>query len=60
MEEQNTNVEEWSKSKKIVIFSMVGSVLLLSILAAFIPDAREYVTNVIKIILGSVAPISNL
>lgn len=60
MEEKTTDVAEWSKSKKIVVFSMVGTVLLLSVVAVFVPEAREYVTNVIKIILGAVSPISSL
>lgn len=45
--------------KKYGLFSILGVVLILSLVGAFIPDAREYIGNMMKIVLNLVPGFAN-
>lgn len=49
--EQQIEAQEWSTNKKIVIFTLAGTIVLMSILATFVPTAREYVVSVVKLLM---------
>lgn len=41
-------------TKKIVVLSFVGVVVVLSLMAAIVPEARTYCTEMVKTILGAI------
>lgn len=45
----------WSPFKKKIVYSIVGTVLTLALIGAFVPEAREYVTGMVKILLGGIS-----
>lgn len=56
---EDTKTQDWSKGKKITIFALVGLIIVLSLSATFIPTAREYVVNIVKIILEGIKLLLN-
>lgn len=46
-----------SSVKGIVVLSIVGVVVILSIVAAFIPESRVYVVDTVKTLLGAISSI---
>jgi hypothetical protein len=54
MEEPKTTeikIAEWSKNKKITIYSIVGTICSLSFIPVFVPAAKDYALNVIKLLM---------
>jgi hypothetical protein len=44
-------VQDLPKTKKIVVLSTVGVVIVLSGIAVFVPETRTYVTSAVKTLL---------
>lgn len=45
---------EITGTKKIAVITLVGGVILLAVVAIFVPDARTYVVDMTKTLLGAV------
>lgn len=52
-----TTTNEVSNTKKYVIFGTVGTVLVLALVGAFVPDSRQYVTAITNSFMGAVVSI---
>jgi hypothetical protein len=48
------SVTEITGTKKIIVLSLVGLVCILAIIAACIPDAREYAIKVVSAVLSAI------
>lgn len=54
------DTSKWSTLKKVILISIVGVVLITSILGMFIPEISEYSLKLIKILLDSIATIATI
>jgi hypothetical protein len=45
------SAQTWSTNKKIVVFSVVGAIIILSIIGTCVPSAREYSTTMVKLMM---------
>ena len=52
--EQEVNTTVWSKTKRNIIYTLIGVVIALSGTAVFVPTAREYIITIVKLILETV------
>lgn len=43
-----------TNTKKIIVISSVGGVIVLSLIGIFVPDAREFIINASKGLLGAI------
>jgi hypothetical protein len=50
--------ENTSQSKKWVLIGMAGAVVVLSVAGTFIPNAREYIISIVKMLLGAIPGIA--
>lgn len=51
MEEKSVEIP---KSKKPVIYGIVGVVVVLALVGAFVPTAKDYIVSIVKILLDGV------
>lgn len=51
MEEKSVEI---TNSKKPAVYGIVGAVIVLALLGAFIPTAKDYITAIVKILLEGI------
>jgi hypothetical protein len=51
--ETEVSGKEITGTRKTVVLVLIGVVAAVSLIGCFVPDAREYVTGIVKAALGS-------
>jgi hypothetical protein len=50
-ETTQVDTTKWTTNKKIIVFSLLGFVVILSGVAAVVPSTREFAVSIVKMIL---------